>query len=406
MSDKRVLIKGGKPLKGTVYLSGSRDSAIKLITASLLICEDVFLDNVPEVGDVFSLVELVKELGVSAEWVGTNKLFINASGLSKTTVPKELDCEGDVASLMASSLLTRFGEVYIPNSVSEYAHIWESLGASICVEEGRPCRVESKQALHSATISFEEDIRMSTESAIVSSVLVSGETLIHNVAQEPEVDDLIGFLNACGAKVERISDKTIKVIGVGNLSGASWKVMPDRNEAVAWAVAAVCTHGDITIENICQKDIVAFLSKLRQMGVHYEVVDNHLRVWSEKGQELTMPEVVQSTSSLLGLLMTQADGVGFLRGANDPNEFEYTKELNRMGAKIKVVDASAKITGPTVLGGRRVSVSDPHSGTTLVVAALMAEGKSEVFGADIVEQSHENFFEKVQSLGGDISACV
>lgn len=448
MPEKRLLVKGGKALKGTVVPAGAKNAAIKMIAASLLTSEDVFLENVPEIGDVFSSIEIIKSLGAKAEWMGKNRLLINAAGLSGTRVLPELGKNDRTALMVVGPLLARFGEAQIPHPggcrlgqrpINRHIDVWEALGAKVTAREAAYTIVSSAPSQQNNIISFRKNTCMGTENAIVSSVLVSGETLIHNAAQEPEVDDLIKFLTTMGAKIERSSDRTIKVCGVNHLSGCSYAVMPDRNEVATWAVAAALTRGDITISGIRQQDLVAFLSKLRLMGVTYEVLDSNLRVWVDRKEALIMPEVIQTApfpgfmtdwQPLIGLLMTQAEGRGLLQETIYTNRFEYTRELNRMGAKIKIISPAeaalpnivdddtydpqkdgelktvAEITGPTPLAGRRLSIPDLRAGAVLVLAALAAEGKSEIFGVEHIERGYEKFFGKLEELGGEVEVVT
>jgi len=264
-------------------------------------------------------------------------------------------------------------------------------------------------------------------------MFVAGETTILNAAEEPEIDDLITFVNKIGADVKRVEARKIKVKGRNTFSGGTYKVMHDRNEVVTFVVAALITNGNITIKGVDRKNLLAFVNVLTKMGIKFEIDNDEMRVW-RSGELFESIDIVTAPypgfmtdwQPLITLLLTQANGVGKVQDTVYWDRFGYTQDLNRMGAKIAVVKASdvglkttisedtydfenlgepatvAQITGPTKLKGTKMAMPDLRAGATLVLAALAAEGKSELVGIDNVTRGYEDFLSKLTDLGAQI----
>ena len=276
-------IEGGNPLKGKVKLSGAKNAAIKMIVASLLTDEDVILEDVPEISDVEVDIEILRSLGVEALYIRPNVLKLSSKKIHSYEVFKELSSKSRASILLLGPLLYRFGKAKIyelggckigSRPLDRHINALKTLGARIDYSGGA-YTAESSGRLVGASVVFEKVTVMGTENVILSSVLGIGKTRIIGAALEPEVDDLILLLTKMGAKIARSLDgagrNTIEVEGVDNLKGATHSIIPDRNEAVTFALAGSVTQGDIVIENARPKDLIAFLAKIQQAGVDYEV---------------------------------------------------------------------------------------------------------------------------------------
>lgn len=437
----RFIVEGGIPLKGAVKVSGAKNAAVKMVVASLLTDEPILLEDVPEIADVEVDLEIVRSLGVSAKEVSPHVLELCAEKIHSFEVFPELSNRSRVAVLVLGPLLSRFGKakIYQPGGcaigtrpIDRHLKALQTLGAKISYD-GSAYVAEAPFGLKAGTIKFEKQTVMGTENAILASILVSGETSIVNAAKEPEVDDLIDLLKKMGAKIERIEDEggvsVLKISGVRSLIGAKHKIIPDRNEAVTFAIAGAITGGDLSIENVRPKDLLSFLAKLSAVGVKYEVGSDFLRVWADPSDKFSPcdiqtaphPAFMTDWQQPFSVLLTQAEGQSIIHETVHSNRFDYVKELNRMGARIDLFHPnldpqdygfddyredglySAKVFGPTRLKGEKVKVTDLRAGATLVLAALSAEGKSEILGIELIDRGYEHLDEKLRILGAKIS---
>lgn len=436
-----IIIRGGKPLQGTVKISGAKNSALKLIAAALFANDDVIFENMPRMGNVSTDLEIIKALGGEVRWLSDNKLLINGSKIKTTEIPYDLGSKYRTAALHAAALVYRFGKATLPipggckigmRPMNRWVETWKSLG--IEVENDDKNFYLNAEEIKGATINFKINTHMGTDNAILFSMFAPGETIINNAAEEPEVDDLIDFVNMMGAEVERVEPRKIKVIGKNNFSGTTFRVMSDRNEVVTYAVASLVTNGNITIKGVDRKNLLAFVNVLSKMNAKFDINESEMRVW-RRGEGFEPVDVTTSPypgfmtdwQPLITLLLTQADGTSLVHDTVYIDRFGYTKDLNRMGTDIKLLKPSevekevvisedtynvkemgepqtiAKISGPTDLKGAKLLAPDLRAGATLVLAALAAQGKSEVVGFENIDRGYENIVEKLKSLGADIT---
>lgn len=439
----KFIVAGGIPLKGQVQVSGAKNAAVKMIVASILTSEPVILENVPRIGDVEVDLSIVKGLGVKARWLGRNKLWLRADKLSASVVPSALSRMSRVSALVLGPLLGRLGEarVFQPGGcriglrpIDRHLKALEALGAEVKEEEGAIWVGARK--LRGGGIVFAKNTVMGTESAILTAVLAEGETEILNAAREPEVDDLILLLTKMGAKIKRNEKRRRRIVVEGrrSLGGARHEVIPDRNEAATFALAAAVTGGDITVDKLRPKDLFAFLEKLDEVGANYQAGRSTLRVRRRKGEVLRPAKVetaphpgfMTDWQQPFSVLLTQAEGESSVHETIYEDRFGYVKELTEMGAKVKVITPSeaglpfdpgrynfdwnkageprvvARIEGSAPLRGARLAISDLRAGATLVLAALAAEGVSEVSGVEHIDRGYEKFDEKLRGLGAKI----
>ncbi len=446
---KSIKVDGGMPIIGDVKLSGAKNSALKLFSAALLCNDDVTIENVPRMINVLVDIEVIKTLGGKAEWTGENRLVINGSTLNSYEVPYDVGCKYRTVGLLVAPLVYRFGKAVMPKPggckigprpINRWIETWKSLGMDV-EEDTKYVRVSLGQATggEAATsepkkISFKNNTHMGTDNAIISSIFMPGETTILNAAEEPEVDDLIAFCNMMGANVARVEPRKIKVVGTNVFTGGYFAVQADRNEAITFASAALATGGNVTIKGVERTGLVAFTSFLSKLGCNYEFSKNEMRVW-RSGEVLQATDVTTAPAPgfmtdwqpFAALLLTQAHGEGIIHDTVYTDRFGYTQDLNRMGAKITLHKPSeleldaiisddsydyaklgepqtvAKIIGPTKLKGTKLDIPDLRAGAALILAALVAEGKSEVGGVENVERGYEHFIDKLTNLGAVIN---
>lgn len=447
---QKFVIDGGVPLKGQVQVSGAKNAAIKMVAASLLTPEEVVLENVPRIDDVGVVVDVVRNLGVKMELLDEHTLSLRAEDVFSTNIPRSLGVKSRSAVITIGPLLARFGEVVIPEPggcriglrpIDRHLQALESLGADVSYERG--LYKLSSARLKGSTIRFEKNTVMGTENAILAAVLAEGETVLVNAAEEPEVDDLIALLTKMGAKVKRDEQESRKIVieGVRELSGARHQVLPDRNEAVTFACAAAATYGEVALSGVRSTDLTAFLAKIEKMGVGFEVGPNELRVWLDKASPLSPvdietaphPGFMTDWQQPMAILLTQAGGESTIHETIYEERFGYTEELVNMGARVELLTpteagltfdsrsynfdwpldsvrgkaeeepkAVAKISGPTPLSGCQLRIPDLRAGASLVLAALSAEGQSEISGVEHIDRGYEAFDEKLRGLGAKI----
>lgn len=438
---KTLYIEGGHPLMGTVKLSGSKNSALKLICAAMFSNEDVILDNVPRVEDILSDLQIITALGGKAQWVSENTLVLNGSGLNSYEIPSNLGCKSRTSALLTAPLVYRFGQAIVPKYVNS-AHVlkpinrwidtWKSLGMS--VEENAKFLYVKADNLQGAAVGFKVSTHMGTDNAVMSAIFVPGETTISNAAEEAEVEDLINFCKIMGADVERIEPRKIKVTGKNMFGGGSFTVQSDKHEAAAFCIASILTGGNVTIKNINKMTLGSFVNVLSKIGCKYEFSKDDIKVWYSnenlKGVNVTTypaPGFTSDWQPLITLLLTKAEGESLIHDTVFIDRFGYTKDLNRMGAKIELFKPSqvglipvisndsydfaklgepftvAKFTGPFKLKGTKLHISDLRGGLVLVIAALAAEGRSEISGYELIESGYEHIKEKLIELGAKIS---
>lgn len=438
---QRYIVDGGTSLKGSVNISGSKNAAIKMIAASLLSSEEITLSNVPNISDVEVILDMVRKLGTEASWIDENKLHLKSVSPVSQKIPTDITRTTRSAIMLMAPLLARYGDFSICSPggdgigvrpINRHIEALQAFGAEISHRDG--CYIGgAKLGLKGAEVGFKKNTVMGTETAVLAGVLASGKTVINNAASEPEIDDLITMLNKMGAKINRREERTIEIDGVTVLHGTNHEVMPDRNEAVTFAVAAAVTRGDVTINKIVPQHLTSFLAKLEKMGVGFEVGKSSLRVWLDKGAVVNpadaetspYPGFMTDWQQPFCVLLTQASGVSCIHETIYLNRFEYVKELNRMGAKIELLKPSergfrpktdeeydiesqgepltlAEVSGPSSLVGRRLNIPDLRAGATLVIAALCAKGQSEILGIEHIDRGYENFEGKLRGLGAGI----
>ncbi len=441
---QKFLIEGGIPLKGQVQISGAKNAAIKMVAASLLTSDEVVLENIPRIDDVGVIVEIVENLGVKTEFLDEHTLGLRADEVFSSEVPHSLGVKSRSSVITIGPLLARFGEVTIPEPggcriglrpIDRHLMVLEKLGAVVS-HKGGVYKI-SVPRLKGAEINFDKNTVMGTENAILASVLAEGETVITNAAEEPEVDDLIVLLVKMGARIKRDESESRRIVveGVRELAGARHRILPDRNEAVTFAVAAAATRGDVTLTDVRPLDLTAFLAKLEKMGVGFDIQKQTLRVWLEEGtalepvdvESVPHPGFMTDWIQPFCILLAQANGVSLAHETIFENRFSFVDELLKAGAKIEVLTPSeagiafdpgrygfewlegdrepkvlARVHGPTSLFGSRLAIPDLRAGATLILAALAAEGQSETSGVEHIDRGYENFDEKLRNLGAKI----
>jgi len=421
---EKFIINGGKILSGKVKISGAKNSALKLMAASILADSKTTLRNVPGIEDVNTMVDVLRTLGTSVNVDTENRVIeIDPKGIDCYEAPYELVRKMRASILVAGPLLSKFGEVKVAvpggcnigsRQIDLHLKSFEDMGAKYFVEHGYiNCRIDNDKSstrLSGNVINLDFPSRGATENIIMAACLASGETTINNAAREPEISDLTSFLNSMGAEIQGSGTDHIVINGVRNLKGTDYEVMPDSIEAGTFITAAGLCGDKIEIENARWKNLEVFYLKLKEIGVNISIIDeNNIRI--DKSQKaykpvnistLPFPGFPTDLQPIITVLLTTTPGISIVTENVFENRFMYVDELNRMGANIKIDGHRAVIKGVEKLSGAPVRSFDLRAGAAMVLAGLAAEGSTEVSDINHIRRGYEDFEEKLCSIGADI----
>ena len=412
---ERIRIVGGRPLEGTVRISGAKNASLPELCAALLTDEQVVLDNVPEVRDIRTMGRVLDALGAGVEFRVGGTVEIRAARLTSVEAPYELVKTMRASILVLGPLLGREGRarVSLPGGcaigarpVNLHLQALARMGAQISVEHGY---VEARaDRLRGAEIAFEQVTVTGTENVLMAAATADGETLVHNAACEPEVVDLARLLVGMGARIEGAGTPRIRVDGVERLHGARHPVIPDRIETGTYVVACAVAGGEIEIQRCCPSHLRAVLEKLRETGVRIEEGPDNLRVRAPRVvrpsevKTLPHPGFPTDMQAQCMTLMTQASGTSTLTETIFENRFMHVAELERMGADIRVDGRTAVVRGPTPLSGAQVMATDLRASACLVLAGLAATGETLVDRIYHLDRGYYRIDEKLRGLGADV----
>lgn len=430
-------VTGGTQLNGSVRIGGAKNASYKVMIAALLGTRESRILNFSHISDVEKVSSIITYLGGKVSTAGERALFINPQSLSKWVLDPADGAQGRFSPMFIPALLAKFGKAEVPNPggdkigkrpLERHFEGLTALGARVW-QEGDMIKAETS-GLVGTTYRFSKNTHTGTETLIMAAVLAKGKTILQNAAEEPEIDDLIAFLNAMGARIKRRINKVIEIEGVTELGGAIHKLMPDRNEAISYACAALVTKGDVIIENAVPDHLTAFLEKLDDIDAGYEVGKYGIRFYYKRELQATevttaiAPGFMTDWQPLFATVLTQAKGTSILHETIMQNRFQYVDALVSMGAQIEKFNPSVvhpelvynfnmdddrpeyfhalRITGPAALKAGEFTVHDLRHGATLILAALAAEGTSIIRGIEHVDRGYESLAERLNSMGAHI----
>ncbi len=410
--DKLAII-GGRPLYGVIPISGAKNSALKVMAASLLSAEPLTLRNVPRLADVDMLLRLLEQHGASADFDGST-LRLHAKTIVSTEAPYDLVRKMRASFNVLGPLLAREGKakVSLPGGcaigarpVDLHLKALTAMGAVIDLDEGYVV-AEAPKGLKGADISFPFVSVGATEHTMLAATLADGETTIENAAREPEIADLANCLNAMGAKISGAGTSTITIKGVARLHGAEHQVLPDRIETGAYAMAVAATGGELTLTGANSDLLGAAWAALAETGVELDDVEGGVRIRRNGARCKAVDIVTQpfpgfptDLQAQFMALMTTADGVSTIKETIFENRFMHAPELSRMGAKISVDGQTATVRGVSRLKGAPVMATDLRASMSLVIAGLAAEGQTMVNRVYHLDRGFERLEEKLQACG-------
>jgi UDP-N-acetylglucosamine 1-carboxyvinyltransferase len=412
---EKLKIAGGYPLKGTVRISGAKNSAVALIPATILADSPVTIEGLPDISDVQILKALLEEIGGTVNF-SNNEMTVDPSSMISMPLPN-----GKVKKLRASyylmgAMLGRFKKAVIglpggchlgPRPIDQHIKGFEALGARITNEQG--AIYLRADELRGARIYLDVVSVGATINIMLAAVRAKGRTIIENAAKEPEIIDVATLLSNMGAKIKGAGTDVIRIDGVEHLHGCRHTIIPDRIEAGTYMILGAAVGQGILIDNVISHHLESLIAKLREMGVHIDVNDDQVfidgtakKLKAVDIKTLVYPGFPTDLQQPMTTLLTRAEGSSVVTDTIYGARFKHIDELRRMNANIKVEGRSAIINGPIQLQGAKVKASDLRAGAALVIAGLMAEGITEVTGLEHIDRGYSNLVEKLNGLGATI----
>lgn len=411
----KLVISGGKKLKGRVVISGAKNAAVAILPAAALCDEVCRIENVPNISDINLMCRILSDMGVNTKMINNNTIEIDPTHMISTSAPHGLMKNMRASSYLLGVLLGKFGEanVCLPGGcdfgvrpIDQHLKGFSALGAE-CNLDGGIISVRADK-LVGAHIYLDVVSVGATINTMLAAVKADGLTVLENAAKEPHIVDLANFLNCMGADILGAGTDVIKIRGVKRLKGTTYSIIPDQIEAGTYMAIAAATKGDVIIENIIPKHLESITAKLDEMGVELNIEDDAIRVRCNSRVKScnikTMPHPGFPTDMQpqITALLSMADGTSMINEAVWDNRFRYIDELRRMGANISVDSRIAVVNGVDKLKGAPVKAVDLRAGAALILAGLCAEGETSIESIHHIERGYENIIEKLQNIGADI----
>ena len=413
---EQYIIKGGNPLVGEVEIGGAKNAALAILAAAIMTDETVTIDNLPDVNDINVLLEAISGIGAEVDRIDRHTVRINGSNIENFDIEYDYIKKIRASYYLLGALLGKYkrAEVALPGGcnigsrpIDQHLKGFRALGAKVDILHG--AIVAEASNLHGSHIFLDVVSVGATINIMMAAALAEGQTIIENVAKEPHVVDVANFLNSMGANIKGAGTDIIRIKGVRKLHGTEYSIIPDQIEAGSYMVAAAATGGDVLVKNVTPKHLEPITEKLRRAGVEVEEFDDAVRV-RRTGDILplkinTMPHPGFPTDMqpLMGVLLSVAKGTSTVTESVWDNRFRYVDELRKMGANVQVDGQVAVFEGVDKLTPAPLRALDLRAGAAMVVAALMADGTSEIEEIGHIERGYENIVEKLRGLGADIS---
>ena len=413
---EKLVITGKTHLKGEVTISGAKNAAVAILPATLLIDGICTIDNLPNISDVKMSCKILEDLGAKITWNTPNEITIDTRHINKTVASEELTRKFRASYYMIGSMLGRKGAITVgmpggcklgARPIDQHIKGFEALGATVEVGQGKITATASE--LTGTSIYMDVVSVGATINVMLASVLAKGTTVIDNAAKEPHIVDVANFLNTMGADIRGAGTDVIKINGVEKLTGNStYSIVPDQIEAGTFMLAAVASQGDILIKNCISKHLESLTAKIIEIGGQVEDYGDSIRVKMDKRpskatiKTLPYPGFPTDLQPQMGVTLSIAEGTSRIIESIWESRFQYTEELNKMGAQITAQGKTAFFEGVSSLYGSPVYASDLRAGAALIIAGIIAEGKTEVYNLEHIDRGYENIEEKFRKLGAKI----
>ena len=413
---EQYIIKGGNPLVGEVEIGGAKNAALAILAAAIMTDETVQIDNLPDVNDVNVMLEAIEGIGAMVQRIDRHTVKINGSTIGDFNIEYDYIKKIRASYYLLGALLGKYkrAEVALPGGcnigsrpIDQHIKGFKALGADVDID----CGVVHAKAekLTGAHVYFDVVTVGATINLMMASCMAEGDTILENAAKEPHIVDVANFLNSMGANIKGAGTDVIRIKGVKRLHGCTYSIIPDQIEAGTFMMAAAATHGDVVIQDIIPKHMESISAKLIEMGCRIEEGDDSLRVIAEgctlrstNVKTLPYPGFPTDMQPQISVVLALAEGSSMVTESIFENRFKYVDELGRMGAKIKVEGNTAYIEGVKSFCGVQLNAPDLRAGAALVIAALAADGISEIDDIEYIQRGYEDFEGKITNLGGII----
>ncbi|MBD3299992.1 MAG: UDP-N-acetylglucosamine 1-carboxyvinyltransferase [Candidatus Moranbacteria bacterium] len=415
---QKFIVNGGGKIKGEIEVKGAKNYALKALAASLLTEEKSTISNLPQIVDVPVMIELMKKMGAVVKETGPGEIKIDAKKISDNDLdPKEVR-RVRASIVFSGPLLARTGEITIPHPggdiigkrpIDFFLEGFKEMGAKIFIDD-LTYKIKTKGRLKGTKIFFPKISVTGTETLAMAATLAKGKTVLENCAMEPEVVCLLESLNQMGAKIKGIGSSLLEIEGVDSLKGGNFKIIPDRLETGTFIMMGLMNNSEIKVNNCDINHIGALLDRLKQAGAKLEIGNCYIKTIPQKTklkatgiQTHEYPGFATDLQPMYTLLMTQAQGISMIHEPIFEGRLYFTDILNRMGADIIMCDPHRVIVnGPTTLYPRQIESPDIRAGVTLLLAAVMAKGKSTIEQAQIIDRGYEDIDGRLRQVGVDI----
>ena len=413
---EKLVVTGPTPLKGEVIINGAKNAAVAILPATLLIDGTCTIENLPNISDVKISCEILEKLGAKINWIDKHTITVDSRNIITTQAPLDLTRKFRASYYIIGAMLSRMGEVEVgmpggcklgARPIDQHIKGFEALGAEVTVEKGT---IHAKANNLTGNSVYMDIVSVgATINVMLSAVLAKGTTVIDNAAKEPHIVDVANFLNTMGADIRGAVTDVIKINGVEKLHGnATYSVVPDQIEAGTFMLAAVASKGDLYLKNCITKHLESITAKILEVGGKVEDYGDSIRVYCDQRPKkasiktLPYPGFPTDLQPQMGVVLSLADGTSTINESIWESRFQYTDELNKMGAKITAQGKSAFFEGVEKLYGAPVYSTDLRAGAALIIAGVAAEGITEIYNLEHIDRGYEDIEGRFRSIGANI----
>lgn len=420
---EKIVINGGAPLNGSITIGGMKNAALPVIFASILVEDKCVIENLPNVSDVTRSLEILEAMGAVIERRADGSVSIDTTVINQGSSPAEIVGKLRASTYLLGAELARFGKARVGwpggcdfgiRPIDQHEKGFERLGATVSRDKGAICLDTGDAGLCGNSVYLDFASVGATINVMLAAAKAKGKTIIDNAAREPHIVAVASFLNACGAKIFGAGTSIIKIEGVEELHGCNYAIIPDMIEAGTYMVAAAAAGGSVEIKNVIPKHLETVTSKLREMGVDVDEYDDSVVVSREPETKmepvniktLPYPGFPTDMHPQFAAILTIVDGTSKVTEGVWDNRFRYTDQLRRMGANISIAGKTAIIDGVEKLHGTTTTSVDLRGGAAVVIAALAAEGKTEIGSIQTLKRGYDDLVGKLKAVGADIEIIV
>ena len=416
---EQYVIKGGNPLVGEVEIAGAKNAALAILAAAIMTDETILIENLPDVRDINVLLEAIAGIGAQVDRIDKSTVKINGSTIGDVSVDYVYIKKIRASYYLLGALLGKYKHAEVPlpggcnigsRPIDQHLKGFRALGADVDIMHG--AIVAKADELHGSHIFLDVVSVGATINIMMAASLAPGRTILENAAREPHVVDVANFLNSMGANIKGAGTDVIRIKGVEKLHRTEYSIIPDQIEAGTFMFAAAATGGDVTVKNVIPKHLEATTAKLEEIGCEVEEFDDAVRVRAPKRlhrthvKTLPYPGFPTDLQPQMGVVLSIADGTSRIIESIWESRFQYTDELNKMGAKISAQGKSAFFEGVPKLSGSPVYSSDLRAGAALIIAGIIADGTTEIYNLEHIDRGYENIEEKFRNLGAKIERII